>query len=1018
MTAEQLNIKLRFDTSEIKTGVQQVKTQLTGMANTVKQSIPQISKEGKKAGTALGSVATASNKVKKSLDGIGDEAKDSLGDVVKYAKQAQNAVKGIGSGANVKVGFDAESMTEGASSASESLGELESTMSAIAGLQFGQVILSLVVPLKVVKDSFANLSASVSGTKKNVSELEGSLENLQKTKPERGGALVAKAIKNLNKEIKQVKTDGIDNIEKAARQATLAVGGLVAKIALLGAGVLAAVGIGVANASKEYNEGQAKLLSAYQSVGAGAKEATQAYRGLFRFLGDPATSVEAANHLAKLTTNTKDLAEWTKIAQGVYATFGDSLKIESLTEAANESARVGKTVSSLADALQWAGISEDAFNAQLAQTTSFAEREALIRNTLNSLYSTAAENYERNNRATILQNEATARLHSTMGRVAKTVAPLITSITNLANAFLTTLGPAIAWVSAVLSVLIDKLGTAIKWIGGLFGIEFESELSSGLSSAAGSLSGAAGSAGDLSNNLGSAVQQAQKLKRSIMGFDELNVVTDPNASAGYIPNVGAGGGMIDEIAKKTEDLKKKVKDFFDEFDLQIKIIAAALAALGVTKLLKGLGEAIDLGDNFLKTMDKIKNLAVSAITIVLQYTLVNEFMDAFIDGEGWKNYILGALTAALGTLILWSMWGTTGLAIGLGVTAVASLDAVFENGGITNVESAIVAITGLGAAILAVVAKVKDVKITKLVSDLLTNLKGKLAGIPAFISGIFTSAKTAITTVLTVIKTAFTTVIKFIIANPIALVIAAIVALVALIAVKGDEIQAALNKVSDWLKKIFVKDWREVLGPTLGTIMNGFVKVVGDIFGNVKKIFNGVIDFIRGVFTGNWKRAWEGVKSIFSGVFGGIKAVAKAPLNSVISLVNGALVALTNGFNWVKRQLNNLSIKIPDWVPKYGGSRFGFNLAMSSAPQIPMLAKGGISNGSTLVNFGERGREAILPLENNTGWMDILADRIASRNQAPSKIVLMVDGKELGWAAINNINGITKQTGGLQLCLI
>ena len=301
---------------------------------------------------------------------------------------------------------------------------------------------------------------------------------------------------------------------------------------------------------------------------------------------------------------------------------------------------------------------------------------------------------------------------------------------------------------------------------------------------------------------------------------------------------------------------------------------------------------------------------------------------------------------------------------------------------------------------------------------MLTKLKGKLAGIPTFISGIFTSAKTAITTVLTVIKTAITTVIKFIIANPIALVIAAIVALVALIAVKGDEIKAALNKLSDWLRKIFVKDWREILGPTLGTIMNGFVKVVGDIFGNVKKIFVGIIDFIRGVFTGDWKRAWEGVKNIFSGVFGGLKAVATAPINSIISLVNGALVALTNGFNWVKRQLNNLSIKIPDWVPKYGGSTFGFNLSMSSAPQIPMLAKGGISNGSTLVNFGERGREAILPLENNTGWMDVLADRIANRNQTPSKIVLMVDGKELGWAAINNINGITKQTGGLQLCLI
>ena len=59
-----------------------------------------------------------------------------------------------------------------------------------------------------------------------------------------------------------------------------------------------------------------------------------------------------------------------------------------------------------------------------------------------------------------------------------------------------------------------------------------------------------------------------------------------------------------------------------------------------------------------------------------------------------------------------------------------------------------------------------------------------------------------------------------------------------------------------------------------------------------------------------------------------------------------------------------------------------------------------------------------IPLENNTEWMDKLADRINSRNNTGSKIVLMIDGKELGWATINNINSITKQTGNLQLQII
>jgi hypothetical protein len=81
------------------------------------------------------------------------------------------------------------------------------------------------------------------------------------------------------------------------------------------------------------------------------------------------------------------------------------------------------------------------------------------------------------------------------------------------------------------------------------------------------------------------------------------------------------------------------------------------------------------------------------------------------------------------------------------------------------------------------------------------------------------------------------------------------------------------------------------------------------------------------------------------------------------------------------------------------------------------LATGGIATRSVLANIGENGREAVLPLDNNTGWMDKLADRIASRNGTPTKIVLKVGERELGWATINGINQITKQTGELQLVL-
>ena len=148
-------------------------------------------------------------------------------------------------------------------------------------------------------------------------------------------------------------------------------------------------------------------------------------------------------------------------------------------------------------------------------------------------------------------------------------------------------------------------------------------------------------------------------------------------------------------------------------------------------------------------------------------------------------------------------------------------------------------------------------------------------------------------------------------------------------------------------------------------------------------------------------------KSYWTTKFNTIKDGAKAAFNGVISVIETAVNSIVN-------KVNTVSWKIPDWVPKYGGSKFGFNL---KTVKIPRLATGGIAVNSTLANIGENGKEAILPLENNTGWMDALADKIAARNSSPSKIVLKVGEKELGWATIDSINQITKQTGGLQLVL-
>ena len=194
--------------------------------------------------------------------------------------------------------------------------------------------------------------------------------------------------------------------------------------------------------------------------------------------------------------------------------------------------------------------------------------------------------------------------------------------------------------------------------------------------------------------------------------------------------------------------------------------------------------------------------------------------------------------------------------------------------------------------------------------------------------------------------------IAFLVANPIAAIIAAVVALVALIATKGDEIQAILKKVDDFMQNIFAKDFKEIFGPVFGEIFNRFIGTFKGVWDGAMQYLNGIIDFIRGVFTGDWQRAWNGVKEIFSGVFNTFKTIAKAPLNAVLSLVNGCI----NGLNKLIDGLGNISFDIPSWVPGIGGR--SFDISIPKIPNIPYLAKGGtIYDGSAIV--GEAGAELL-----------------------------------------------------------
>ena len=716
---------------------------------------------------------------------------------------------------------------------------------------------------------------------------------------------------------------GFQAITKTVKVATTAVVGALTAIT---AGL-----VSLYKTSKDYREEMAKLTTAFLSVGSSAEQAGKVYNDLFRFLGDSGKATEAGAHLAKLTTNERELAEWTTALQGVYASFGDSLPIEGLTEASNETAKVGKVTGTLADALNWAGVNEDAFNASLAQCNSEAERETLIRGTLNGLYADSAQLYEKNNAETIRANEAQAKLDATTAKIGKTVQPLITAFSTLASVFLSALTPAINAVVGALSWLVGVITNAIGAVASFFGW-----FGGGGADISTDISNASTGASNLDKSLQSATGSAQKLKRATAGFDELNVMSNPNSGGGG-GGATAGGSAIN--LPFGNNVLEKASEQFSNFS---------------SKISEKLNALREVFAPFIAIFNDVLPFAITQTQLTFE-TLGTVF-------SGIYNNII--VPIGQGIMLAWE-------------DVTKSISKSWDKHGAPFLNELGVFFDGIrqdieefyNDVILPVWEKVKDV-FTRVWNEGLAPLIDNIADFVGEASVYYLWL--------------YNNVIK---------------------------------PIVDWIQTDIYPAIVAILGWLLEHI-GACIRGASDFISSIITVIKGLMQFIKGVFSGDWALAWEGITNVVVGTFNAILAVARTNINGVISVLNLALIGIATGVNRIINTVNRINVKIPDWVPEFGGKTFGFSIPTLSTPQIPYLASGGIVTDDTLARIGEGGKkEAVLPLEQNTQWMDILADRIASRNSAPTKIVLMLDKTELGWANIHSINGITQQTGSLQLSL-
>lgn len=267
-------------------------------------------------------------------------------------------------------------------------------------------------------------------------------------------------------------------------------------------GVLAGISVAALAASigelvsvtNEFQEDMGKLSVAAQQNNVATDAANGAYRDMVGILGETDQSVEAVNHLFALCgENTQALSDWTNIASGVYATFGDSLPLEGLTEAANETAKVGQVTGPLADAINWAseaavqqGVAlsgnqaaidaynsaladgatqEDAFNAALAACNTEQERAQLITDTLNGVYADAGAQYQQTNADVIAYRQSQSDLTAAMSSLGQAFMPIVTGLTDVATMLLSGVQPAVQWFVTNLPIIAPILAGIVTTIG-------------------------------------------------------------------------------------------------------------------------------------------------------------------------------------------------------------------------------------------------------------------------------------------------------------------------------------------------------------------------------------------------------------------------------------------------------------------------------------------------------------------------------------------------------------------------
>ena len=286
--------------------------------------------------------------------------------------------------------------------------------------------------LENAKKAYTDYILSGEKSRKKAKELANNIKKLAKevgdneekmSKAQDAAEKLAGGLKKTGKEAKDTK--GGFTVMRAAAAELVAKG--ITKIAESCIDAIKNIS-GLSESTREYREDMSKLKTSFETLGHTAGQGTAVYKELYSVFGEEDRAVEAAQQIAALADNQDEMARMVDIATGAWARWGDSLATESLMEAMNSTAKIGTVQGTLADALEWSGVNLDNFNAQLAAMSTEEERSAYILDTLNGLYSDAADQYRDNNASIIKARKANSDYTDTVAKMGEIIEPITTKV--------------------------------------------------------------------------------------------------------------------------------------------------------------------------------------------------------------------------------------------------------------------------------------------------------------------------------------------------------------------------------------------------------------------------------------------------------------------------------------------------------------------------------------------------------------------------------------------------------------